>query len=309
MKNTEVKLIALDNKDNEKSNKILTEYILTQNGHIPMGVNMINAPILWQQGYRGEGITIAIIDSGCYMHSDLKNNIIGGKNFTTEDNSDANIFEDYNGHGTHVAGTIAGNGQILGVAPNSKLLILKVLDKKGNGNMLNIVNAINYAIQQKVDIISMSLGCPIEIPQLKTSIDKALAKNISIVCACGNSGDNSPNTVEIDYPAYYNEVISVGAIDNARMNAKFSNSNKEIDLVAPGVNIVSTSLKNEYASLDGTSMATPHVTGALALLKQRAKYEFNRDITEKELYAQLIKNTIDLNLKRSVQGNGMLFLK
>ena len=307
MKNIETKLIAFDY--NEETNKVLTDYIQTQNNYIPVGVNMINAPMLWRQGYKGEGITIAVIDSGCYMHDDLKNNIIGGKNFTTEDNSDANIFEDYKGHGTHVAGTIAGNGHILGVAPNSKLLILKVLDKNGNGNMLNVVSAINYAIQQKVDIISMSLGCPIDIPQLKTSIDRALDKNIMVVCACGNSGDNLPKTVEIDYPAYYNEVISVGAIDNTRLNASFSNSNKEIDLVAPGVNIISTSLNNEYASLDGTSMATPHVTGALALLKQRATYEFGRTLTESELYAQLIKNTIDLNLPRGIQGNGMLFLK
>lgn len=153
-----MKLVAFDY--DEKSNKALTDYIITQNGYIPMGVNMINAPILWRQGYKGEGITIAVIDSGCSSHPDLKNNIIGGKNFTQEDDGNTDIFEDYKGHGTHVAGTIAGNGHILGVAPNSKLLILKVLDKNGNGNMLNVVSAINYAIQQKVDIISMSLGCP-----------------------------------------------------------------------------------------------------------------------------------------------------
>lgn len=307
MKNIEMKLVAFDY--DEKSNKALTDYIITQNGYIPMGVNMINAPILWRQGYKGEGITIAVIDSGCSSHPDLKNNIIGGKNFTQEDDGNTDIFEDYKGHGTHVAGTIAGNGHILGVAPNSKLLILKVLDKNGNGNMLNVVSAINYAIQQKVDIISMSLGCPIDMPQLKSAVDKALSKGILVVCACGNSGDNLAYTCEIDYPAYYNEVISVGAIDNTRVNAKFSNSNKEIDLVAPGVNIISTGLNNGYASLDGTSMATPHVTGALALLKQKSTHEFGRALTETELYAQLIKNTIDLNLEKGVQGNGMLFLK
>lgn len=308
MKNTEIKLIAFDY--DEKSNKALTDYILTQEGHIPMGVNMINAPMIWRKGYRGEEITIAIIDSGCCTnHPDLKKNIIGGRNFTQEDSGDVNIFEDYGGHGTHVAGTIAGNGHILGVAPNSKLLILKALDKNGNGNITSVVSAINYAIKQEVDIISMSLGCPVDVQQLKISINNALNKNISVVCACGNNGDNLAYTNEIDYPAYYNEVISVGAVDNTRTNANFSNSNKEIDLVAPGVNIVSTSLNNGYASLDGTSMATPHVTGALALLKQISTYEFGRKLTESELYAQLIKNTIDLNLPKGVQGNGMLFLR
>lgn len=307
MKDTEIRLIAFDYE--EKENKILTDYILTQNGYIPTGVNMINAPMIWRKGYKGEDITIAIIDSGCCNHSDLTKNIIGGKNFTQEDEGKEDVFVDYKGHGTHVAGTIAGNGHILGVAPNSKLLILKVLDKNGNGSMLSVVNAINYAIQQNVDIISMSLGCPVDIPQLKTAVNKALSKNILVVCACGNSGDNLAHTPEIDYPAYYNEVISVGAIDNTRTNASFSNSNKEIDLVAPGVNIISTGLNNGYISLDGTSMATPHVTGALALLKQMATYEFGKTLTETELYAQLIKNTIDLNLPKGVQGNGMLFLR
>lgn len=294
----------------EESNEALNNYLITQNGYIPTGVNMINAPIMWQKGFKGEGITIAVIDTGCVMnHPDLKENIIGGKNFTTEDDGNEDIYEDYLGHGTHVCGTIAGNGHILGVAPKAKLLVLKVLDKNGNGNMIAVTNAINYAVKQKVDIISLSLGCPSSIPQLKTAIERAIAKNILVVCACGNSGDNLPYTVEIDYPAYYNEVISVGAVDNTKTNAEFSNSNKEIDLVAPGVNIVSTHLNNGYAKLDGTSMATPHVTGALALLKQQTTYEFGRVLSEKELYAQLIKNTIELNLPKGVQGNGMICLK
>lgn len=294
----------------EETNEVLSNYLITQTGYIPTGVNMINAPIMWQKGFRGEGVTIAVIDTGCVMnHPDLKKNIIGGRNFTTEDEGNVDIYEDYCGHGTHVAGTIAGNGHILGVAPKSKLLILKVLNKDGNGNITSIINAVNYAVKQKVDIISMSLGCPTNMAQLKIAIENATRKGILVVCACGNSGDNLPYTVEIDYPAYYNEVISVGAIDNTKLNATFSNSNKEIDVVAPGVNIVSTYLNNGYAKLNGTSMATPHVTGALALLKQWSTYEFGRELSEVELYAQLIKNTLELNLPKGVQGNGMICLK
>ena len=144
MKNTPIKL--LDNLEIKATNETLNAYIKTQENYIPTGVNMINAPLMWNKGYTGDGVKVAILDSGCIQHPDLINNIIGGKNFTTE--GSATDYNDLNGHGTHVAGIIAGNGKVMGVAPNAKLLILKVLDKTGNGNCQGLYDAINYAIEQ-----------------------------------------------------------------------------------------------------------------------------------------------------------------
>ena len=304
MKNTPIKL--LDNLEIKATNEELNAYIKTQDNYIPTGVNMINAPLMWNKGYTGDGVKVAILDSGCIQHPDLINNIIGGKNFTSEGSE--TDYNDLNGHGTHVAGIIAGNGKVMGVAPNAKLLILKVLDKTGNGNCQGIYDAINYAIEQKVDIINMSLGIAINVNEIHTMLKKAVDNNICVVCACGNEGDGKAFTDEYSYPAGYNEAISVGAIDNARVNAVFTNSNKEVDLVAHGVNVVSTHLNYGYHSMSGTSQATPHVTGALALLKEYYRKTFEKEPTEVELYAQLIKRTVELNLDRKLQGQGMLFL-
>lgn len=304
MKNTSIKL--LDNLEIKATNETLNAYIKTQDNYIPTGVNMINAPLMWNKGYTGDGVKVAILDSGCVQHPDLINNIIGGKNFTTEGSE--TDYNDLNGHGTHVAGIIAGNGKIMGVAPNAKLLILKVLDKTGNGDCQGLYDAINYAIEQKVDIINMSLGILINVNEIHTMLKKAVDNNICVVCACGNEGDGKAFTDEYSYPAGYNEAISVGAIDNARVNAVFTNSNKEVDLVAHGVNVISTHLNYGYCSMSGTSQATPHVTGALALLKEYYRKTFEKEPTEVELYAQLIKRTVELNLDRKLQGQGMLFL-
>lgn len=304
MKNIPIKL--LDNLEIKATSETLNAYIKTQDNYIPTGVNMINAPLMWNKGYTGDGVKVAILDSGCIQHPDLINNIIGGKNFTSEGSE--TDYNDLNGHGTHVAGIIAGNGKVMGVAPNAKLLILKVLDKTGNGNCQGIYDAINYAIEQKVDIINMSLGIAINVNEIHTMLKKAVDNNICVVCACGNEGDGKAFTDEYSYPAGYNEAISVGAIDNARVNAVFTNSNKEVDLVAHGVNVVSTHLNNGYHSMSGTSQATPHVTGALALLKEYYRKTFEKEPTEVELYAQLIKRTVELNLDRKLQGQGMLFL-
>ena len=306
MKNTPIKL--LDNLEIKATNEELNAYINTQYNYIPTGVNMINAPLMWNKGYTGDGVKVAILDSGYTSHPDLDKNIIGGKNFTSEDGGNPNIFNDYNGHGTHVAGIIASDNKIMGVAPNAKLLILKVLDRTGNGNCQGMYDAINYAIEQKVDIINMSLGIAINVNEIHTMLKKAVDNNICVVCASGNDGDGKAFTDEYSYPAGYYEAISVGAIDNARVNAVFTNSNKEVDLVAQGVNVVSTHLNYGYCSMSGTSQATPHVTGALALLKEYYRKTFEKEPTEVELYAQLIKRTVELNLDRKLQGQGMLFL-
>ena len=278
---------------------------------VPKGVELIQAPKIWSET-KGKGITVAVLDTGCdTSHPDLQERIIGGRNFTDDDGSNPDIFKDYNGHGTHVAGTIAAqkndNG-VVGVAPEASLLIVKVLNKNGSGQYDWIIKGINYAIEQKADIISMSLGGPNDTPELYEAIKRAVANNVLVVCAAGNEGDGDDSTDEFAFPGCYNEVISVGAVNLERRSSNFTNSHNEIDLVAPGEEILSTYLNGKYATLSGTSMAAPHVSGALALIKILANNSFERKLSEPELYAQLIKRTVPLGNSPKLEGNGLIYL-
>lgn len=276
------------------------------------GVDMIKAKSLWKESNQGEGVKIAVIDSGCDIyHESLKNNIVAARNFTDEDGKNPNIVIDRVGHGTHVIGTIAANGKnntIMGVAPKAKIYVLKAIDRTGLGKLSWVVNAMYYAIEQKVDIISMSLGMSQSSDKLERAVKEAVNKDILVVCAAGNEGTVNADNFEYSYPAAYQEVISVGAVDKKGVPASFSNANLVIDVVAPGVDILSTYPDNKFAILSGTSMATPHVSGSLALLKNWSKEEFKRDLNQEELYAQLIKHTKLLQYSRAVQGNGLVYL-
>lgn len=278
---------------------------------VPQGVELIQAPKLWDRT-KGKGIKVAVLDTGCETtHPDLKDQIIGGRNFTDDDRSNPDIYTDYNGHGTHVAGTIAANENddgVIGVAPEAGLLIVKVLNKAGSGKYEWIIKGIQYAIDQEVDIISMSLGGPADVPELHEVIKAAVEKNILVVCAAGNEGDGDDSTNEFAYPGAYNEVISVGAVNLERGSSEFTNSNNEVDVVAPGERITSTYLNGKYATLSGTSMAAPHVSGALALIKTLANAQFERNLTEPELYGQLIKRTVPLGNSPKLEGNGLVYL-
>ncbi|MGL5576992.1 MAG: S8 family peptidase [Sarcina sp.] len=283
---------------------------------IPDGIKNIAAPDFWEKGKYGAGIKIAIIDTGCDInHRDIKDRIVDTQNFTTENKFNKMDVTDNDGHGTHVAGIIAAsgnNGGIIGVAPKAELLILKALTANG-GAYSWIINAINYAISKKVDIINMSLGGKFDSQQLHYAIKRAVANNILVVVAAGNDGDGNGETTEINYPAAYNESISVGSIKYDNGESRFSASNDEVDLVAPGqgVNgrgIISLAPNNKYVELIGTSMAAPHVTGALALIKNWAMEYFDKNLTEAELYAQLIKKTKTLGFSPKIEGNGALNL-
>lgn len=266
MNDTQIKLIVATNSFVEEKFK----------DEITNNISSIGAKQFWDQGYTGRGVVVAILDTGCnYHHLDLKERIVGGYNFTKDSDGDATIFEDLNGHGTHVAGTIAAslnNVGIVGVAPEVSLLILKVLDYRGSGTVDSLVKAINYAINwtvpnnERVNILSLSLGLSSSKEILHNAIKQAVSADIAVVVASGNEGDGDLSTAEYSYPAGYEEVLAVGAIVNNNDVAQFTNTNKEVDVYAPGVGIKSTYLNKDYAVLSGTSMAAPHVTGALALL-------------------------------------------
>ncbi|GIN84658.1 serine protease [Heyndrickxia sporothermodurans] len=288
------------------------EVVNTVEENIPAGIELIHAKEAWEQASYGEGVIIAVIDTGIdKSHPDLKDQIIDGKDFTNTGD-----YQDDNGHGTHVSGTILASLNdygVVGVAPRAKVLALKALDENGQGDVKWINTAIDYAINwegpsgEKVSVISMSLGGPEEEEEHQL-IKKAVQNNILVVCAAGNSGDGRDDTDELDYPGAYPEVVEVGAVDLEKNLADFSNTNDEIDIVAPGVEILSTYLGGKFAKLSGTSMATPHVSGAAALIKIIAEKEFGRILTEAELYAQLCMKTEDLGISKKAQGNGLLDL-
>lgn len=216
---------------------------------------------------KGEGVKVAVLDTGICDHEDLN-----GQWKDAYDFSNDKTYEDRkSGHGTHVAGIIGAiDNQIgcIGIAPHCTLVPMKVLDDAGGGSFLAIENAIRKCIELgDIDIINMSLGAPNPPPgdSLHNAIKEATSKGIIIVAAAGN------NASKVNYPAAYDEVIAVAALNDKGEMAHFSSSDERVDSVAPGVDIYSTFLKNQYAKMSGTSQASPFVAGICALLKSLSK--------------------------------------
>lgn len=230
------------------------------------GITAFNLPEAWKFS-EGEGVKIAVLDTGCDLdHPDLKGNLLEGINFIKRGTPP----EDDNGHGSHITGTlVAENNDIgmVGVCPKSKVIPIKVLDGKGNGNLLNVGMGIRWAADNGADIISMSLGAPVKVQQVRKAIQYAAAKGIPTFVAAGNAG----NTKEVYYPANYPETIAIGAVDEKFKRANFSNTGENLDFMAPGVDIFSTVPDDWYATLSGTSMATPFAVGVAALVLSYVK--------------------------------------
>lgn len=289
----------------DKFGKVFTKIISNE---IPHGINIINAPKVWQYT-KGEGVVVAVIDTGIDLnHPDLKDNIIDAVSLIDDDPQDGH------GHGTHVAGTIAGrenNLGVVGVAPFAKILSIKCIPASGQGVRLPIPQAIEFAINwrgkngESVRVINMSLGTS-NTPELYNAIKKAVDSGIIVVCASGNDGDGNAATDELCFPGNYQEVVEVGAWNMKGFMAEFSNSNSQIDLVAPGVDIHSCFLSGQYATWSGTSMATPHIAGACALIIAGLEKVMKRKLTETEIYYALVKRARDLGLNRKLQGYGVL---
>lgn len=264
--------------------------------YIPPGISLMAAQKMWPTT-QGKGMVVAVVDTGIdYLHPDLKNNLVGGKSFVPAEKD----YMDLNGHGTHVAGIIAANGKILGMAPEAGLLAVKVLNRDGVGTNSSIIQGLAWARRwegdkgQRVNVINLSLGGPFPNKALHNEIIKAVNAGITVVCAAGNAGDANPDTSEISYPAYYLETLAVGAINLQTGIADFSNSNDRIDVVAPGVDTYSTYPDNSYVKLSGTSMAAPHLSGAVALITSRYLMKFNQLPTPDYIRSYLHMQAVDL---------------
>lgn len=256
-------------------------------------ISKFNLPEIWKTT-RGSGVKVAVIDTAADIrHPDIT--ISGGYNFVRNTKLTTRVPRDP--HGTHVCGIIGAkdNGRgIIGVAPACTMYNVAVLDDKGSGSFRNIIKALDWCVKEKIDIINMSLGTGMDNKNFYKAIRRAYDAGITIVCAAGNSAWESGY---IDFPGVYNETISVAAIKPNMTRAQFSSIGANIDISAPGVNILSCVPKNKYAIMSGTSMASPFVTGIVALLisKHRKLGGSTPINTPEDVRDHLIKVATDVN--------------
>jgi hypothetical protein len=242
---------------------------------LPWGVDRIDAEVVHDFGNNGAGIKIAIIDTGIDKdHPDLDANYAGGYDFV---NSDDYPMDD-NGHGTHVAGTVAAednNEGVVGVAPEASLYALKALNSEGVGYVSDVVYAIQWSTVNGIKVINMSLGGKRNI-FLEWACNLAYySDGLLLVAAAGNGG-------AVIYPAAYSSVIAVSATNSNDELAWFSSTGKQVELAAPGVSIDSTVLNGGYGEESGTSMSSPHVAGTAALV-WAANLSWTNDIVRAQL--------------------------
>ena len=220
----------------------------------------ITAPAANLRGALGQGITVAIVDTGIdSTHPDLAAQVVGRVNFAPDDPAAG-----LNGHGTHVAGLVAAarNGiGIVGVAPAAQLLDVRVLGRDGSGSTAGVAQGVQWAVAHGAKIISMSLGSTDNDPLLATVIAQASDAGVLVVAAAGN-GYTTGNAA--NYPGAYPTAFAVAAVDSSNAHAYFSNTGSYVDIAAPGVSILSDYPGNQLARMSGTSMATPEVSGAAA---------------------------------------------
>jgi subtilisin family serine protease len=280
-------------------------------------VAQIGAPKAWAAGYDGKGVKIAVLDTGVdATHADLKDQVVASKNFTKAPDA-----TDKYGHGTHVASIAAGTGaksggKLKGVAPGADILNGKVLDDTGYGDDSGILAGMEWAAEQGADVINMSLGGPDspEVDPLEAAVDKLSAdKGVLFAIAAGNAGPES-----VGSPGTADAALTVGAVDDKDQLADFSSTGPRLgdgaikpDVTAPGVDITAAAAPGSvidqevgqkpegYLTISGTSMATPHVAGAAAILKQQ-----HPDWTGAEIKAALTGSTKGGAYTPFEQGSG-----
>ncbi len=283
---------------------------------------IINASYAYRRGYFGEGVGVAVMDTGIAEHVDFRHRIAGFRDYI---GYRERRYDD-NGHGTHVAGIIGGsgfssNGRYGGIAPACHLFSVKVLDRRGNGNTESVVRGVHWLVEHqeeyRIRIINISVGMVLsarseERIQLLKAVDYAWDSGMVVVAAAGNNG---PKQGSVTIPGVSRKVITVGCFDDSREELSGQGLKPEYsgrgptdccivkpELVEPGTNIVSCAPGNPpYTKKSGTSMAAPIVTGAIALLL--SKYP---RFTPKDVKLRLYERAVDLGLPAAKQGWGMV---
>ncbi len=289
-------------------------YDQTVRACLDASVPLIEAPRIWAAGYDGAGIKVGIIDTGVDpLHPDLS-----GQIGETIDMTGEGVL-DRSGHGTHVAGIVAGqgvasDGRYQGVAPGAQLFVAKVLRSDGLGVMSDTIAGLEWAVRQRVDVINLSLGAPPPgdgSDALSEACDAAVLKGFVVCVAVGNDG---PGEGTVGSPGCAHRVITVGASTRQDSVASFSsrgptlNGRNKPDVLLPGEGIVACRARNTYAGeavgemytcLSGSSMAAPHASGIVALLLQAKP-----SLTPRQVKRALAGTALDLGLKASDQGAG-----
>ncbi len=247
----------------------------TENTSASWNIQMVGADGISDKEYSGGKTTdstlcepspcpvkIAVIDSGMDMteHYDVKEHI----NFVKEDENVALCYEDRTGHGTAIAGIIAGNQNgIPGINPDAELYSLKVLDENNQSPASRIVEAIHWCIGHDIQIINMSFGTPLDSPALRDAVTQAANAGILMIAAAGNTGGS------VEYPAAYKQVMAVGSIDSQGEVSGYSCEGSSVEILAPGEKIITEGAFSGVTIACGTSMSVPHVTGAASLIWQK----------------------------------------
>lgn len=270
------------------------------------GIDRIEADLAWEKT-EGSKIKVAILDTGIDLgHPDLRKNIKGNINIIKP----GKRAKDDNGHGTHIAGVIAAVNNdigVIGTGPKIHLYAVKILDKKGRGWLSDLIEGLDWCIDNEMQVVNMCFGSTFDNQSFHDAIIGAYQAGITLVASAGNNGEYGG---VIEYPAKYAETIAVSAVDQYGNFAYFSSFGPEIDLTAPGVDIKSTYKKGSYEIMSGTSMSAPHVTGVVALiLKTKVKkYDFDGDKRwdPYEIKIKLTETAEALGLDPDKQGAGLV---
>ncbi|KKU77101.1 MAG: hypothetical protein A2214_01395 [Candidatus Harrisonbacteria bacterium RIFOXYA1_FULL_48_8] len=261
---------------------------------LPWGVDRIDAELVWPSGNVADPVKVGIIDTGISSsHPDLAANVKGGVNTINPRRS----WNDDNGHGSHVAGIVAALNNsigVIGVGPATNLYAIKVLGASGSGYVSDVIEGIQWAVNNQIQVINMSLGSSSDVQSLHDAVVVAKNAGVVIVAATGNSG------ASVIFPAAYPEVIAVSATDQNNAIASWSSRGPEVDLAAPGVSIYSTYKGTGYATISGTSMAAPHVAGSVALVLGTPVGEYDANLSgmwdSDEVQKKLQDRSVDLGV-------------
>ncbi|AOM81684.1 conserved hypothetical protein with cell wall binding domains [Salisediminibacterium beveridgei] len=244
----------------------------------------------------GQGVKVGIIDTGISPHPDIH---LSGGISTVEYTAD---YYDDNGHGTHVAGVIAGRDNqagVVGLSPGVSIYSIKALDQMGNGHVSSLIAGIEWAMDQELDVLNLSLSATQDIRSLERILQDAYNDGMLIFAAAGNSGTTDPSLDTMTYPAKYDDVIAVGASNPSMERSIFSSTGDQVEFSAPGEQIISTYLDNRYAVMKGTSAATPHVAALSALL-----FEEFPGLTHHQIRNRLQSYVIPTSINRSTREYG-----